>query len=420
MIKKILTYSLGEVLVKGVSFLALPLYSHLILPEEYGTLGFLNALTSFLPFVFTLYYLYAYVRFSVEVEEKKLISTYFYLGLFLNIFYLGSALILYFLLIENYNIELKYFILAIISSSSIYMFQILQMYYRSQGLVKSYIKFSVTYSLVGLSLNFLFLLSFKDNVFAMLLSSAVTSLIVSIIAFKILRQYIDWKLFDKVLVKKVLKYTIPLVPGAIALLLLSQSDKIVLINYVSKEELGVYTLAFTLGLSMGYLGSAFFMSYQPLFYEKLSQGKDKEIKEQFWKNIIFILGALISSFGVIFIAYQFIDKRYIDGLNIAFIIAISYSFITFTQMMELHLTHIKKTYLVSLVYGVGGIITIVNLFLLIPTYGTTGASISLLISSFIISVLMYIVAQKKLYIAYNKVSLILFYIVTLSLAGIVV
>ncbi len=420
MIKKILTYSFGEVLVKGVSFLAIPLYSHLIHPEEYGTLGFLSSLVSFLPFIFTFYYLYAYVRFSVEVEKKKLISTYFYLGLFLNIFYFLSALMLYFLLVKNYNIELKYFILAITASSTIYMFQVLQMYYRSQGLAKSYIKFSVIYSLFGLLLNFTFLLYFKDNVFAMLLSSSVTALLVSILAFKILKQYIDWKLFDKKLVKKVLKYTIPLVPGAIALLLFSQSDKIILINYVSKAELGVYTLAFTLGLSMSYIGSAFFMSYQPLFYEKLSQGLNEEIREQFWKNIIFILGSLALSFCIIFIAYQFIDSRYISGLNIAFMIAIAYSFITFAQMMELHLTHIKKTSLVSLVYLVGGVMTIVNLFILIPIYGREGASLSLLISAFVISILMYFVAQKNLYIAYSKVSVGSFYIITLLLAGIIV
>jgi len=416
MIKKILTYSFGEVLVKGVSFLAIPLYSHLISPHEYGTLGFLNSLISFLPFIFTFYYLYGFVRFSIDVEPKRLVSTYFYLGLFLNLFYFFSALILYFLFIHKYDIALKYFILSITASSSIYMFQVLQMYYRSKGLAKSYIKFSVFYSLSGLIFNFSLLLFFKDNIFAMLLSSVMTACIVSIVAYTNLKEFIDWKMFDKVLVKKVLKYTVPLVPGAISLLLFSNSDKIILINYVSKEDLGIYTLAFTLGLSMSYIGSAFFMSYQPLFYEKLSQGLNSEIKEQFWKNIIFIFVALIISLGVISIIYKFIDSRYISGINIAYLIAIAYSFITYAQMMELHLTHIKKTFLVSFVYGVGGIITVSTLFLLIPIYGVIGAAISLLISAFVISVLMYYIAQRELYIAYSKLSITLFYLAILSLA----
>jgi O-antigen/teichoic acid export membrane protein len=419
MIRKILTYASGEVLVKGVAFLAVPLYSHLIQPSEYGVLGFLKSITSFLPFILTFYYLYAYVRLSVEVEEKKLISTYFYLGLFLNMFYFLSALALYYLFIQDFSIELHYFMLSIMASSSIYMFQILQMYYRSKGMASSYMKLSVIYSLLGVSLNLFSLLYFKDNIFAMLFSSFFVSMLLSVIAYQILKQQVEWRLFDLNLVKKVLSYSIPLVPGAIALLLFSQSDKIILINYVSTAELGIYTMAFTIGLSMSYIGSAFFMSYQPLFYEKMSAGLSLEIVNQFWKNILFLISTLILDFVIIYSVYQFINPKYEAGLHLAFLIAIAYTFISFAQMMELHLTHIKKTSLVSIVYGAGGVLTLVNLWLLIPVYGDKGAAFSLLISSFVISILMYFVAQKNLYLAYNKFSLLGFYGISLSLAWIV-
>lgn len=420
MIRKILTYSSGEVFVKGMAFLAIPLYSNLILPQEYGVLGFLNSLVSFLPFILTFYYLYAYVRFSVDVDEVKLISTYFYLGLFLNLFYFFTAIALYYLFINEYGIDLNYFVLSITSSSAVYMFQILQMYHRSQGLAKKYIKFSVIYSVFGILLNLSLLFFLDDNILAMLLSSSLTSISLSFIAYNILKNHIQWTLFDIKLVAKILKYTLPLVPGAVALLIFSQSDKIILINYISKEELGVYNLAFTLGLSMAYIGSAFFMSYQPIFYEKISQGLKQEIQEQFWKNIIFLLFSLLISFFVIFIAYKLVNIRYIDGMNFSFIIAIAYSFIAFAQMMELHLTYINKTYLVSLVYGVGGVFTISSLFYLIPLYGAKGAAISLLLSAFVISVIMYIIAQKYLFISYNKYFLSFFYIFTLSAGWIVV
>lgn len=415
MIKKILTYASGEVIVKGMAFLALPLYSHLILPKEYGVLGFLNSLISFLPFILTFYYLYAYVRFSVEVEEKKLISTYFYLGLFLNLFYFMMAIILYFLFINDYDIELKYFILSIVSSSTAFIFQILQMYHRSQGLAKKYIRFAVIYSITGLSLNFILLILLEDNILAMLLSSSITAILVSSIAYIFLKEYICWGWYDNELVKKILRYTIPLVPGAISLLMFSQSDKIVLINYISKEELGIYNFAFILGTSMAYIGSAFFMGYQPIFYEKISKGLDSEIVVQFKKNIMLLLIALSLALFAIYLAYFFVNIKYIDGLSIAFLVAISYCFISFSQLMELHLTHIKKTFLVSITYGIGAVLVLINLYIFIPIYGAKGAVISIFISGFIISVLMYILAQKELYLPYDKVYLVGFYIFTLSL-----
>ena len=419
MIRKILTYASGEVLVKGIAFLAIPLYSHLIQPGEYGVLGFLKSITSFLPFILTFYYLYAYVRLSVEVDDEKLISTYFFLGLFLNIFYLLSALGLYFFIIQSFEINVYYFILSIMASASIYMFQVLQMYYRSKGMASSYLKFSVVYSFLGLGLNFAALVYFQDNVFAMLFSSFLVSLFLSIIAYQKLKHHVNWELFDFLLVKKILAYSIPLVPGAIALLLFSQSDKIILINYVSTAELGIYTMAFTIGLSMSYIGSAFFMSYQPLFYEKLSAGLTEEIENQFWKNILFLLSALVLDFMIILIVYQFVNPKYEDGMPLAFVIAIAYTFISFAQMMELHLTHIKKTFLVSFVYGIGGMLTLVCLWLFIPMFGTDGAAYALLISAIIISILMYYIAQRNLYLSYNRLYVLGFYAFGLGLVWLI-
>ena len=417
MIKKILTYSFGEVLVKGASFLAVPLYSYMILPGEYGTLGFLNSLVSFLPFVFTFYYLYGYVRFAVEVKEDILITNYLLIGLFLNLFYMMSSIVLYRVWIRDYQIDFEYFLLSISASSSVFVFQILQMYYRSKGDARSYIKLSMAYAILGLILNFLLLILFKDNVFAMLLSALITALIVSTIALLVLKNFFSWELIDFGLMKQILQYTMPLVPGAIALLLFSQSDKLVLINYVDRQTLGIYTVAFTMGLSMSYIGSAIFMGYQPIFYEKVSNGFTQEIEKQFNKNIFLVISALFLSWVAIVVIYQFIDEKYKEGIIFALAISLAYCMMTFSQIMELHLTYIKKNSIVSFVYGSGGVLTVGMLLLLVPKYSGVGASSALVISSCFISVMMYFFAQKYFYLHYDKRGLVLFYGVILLMSG---
>lgn len=415
MIKKILTYSFGEMIVKGLSFLALPFYSYLILPEEYGVLGFLSSLVSFLPFIFTLYYLYAYIRFSIDVEDKELLSTYFYMGIFLNIFYFLSAIALYYLLIQSYDIQLKYFILSIGSSTSVYLFQLLQLHHRSKGKSSEYLKYSIVYALSGLFFNFLFLLYFKDNILAMLLSSLCISLLASFIAYRVLRGYIKWKFYNFHLVVNILKYSIPLVPGAIGLLLFSQSDKLILAIYVSKEELGIYVVATTIGLAMGYLGRAFHMAYQPIFYAKISEEKGSEIQEQFWKNILLIILASLGALFAVYVAYQFINSKYLEGIHISFMIVFAYTFVTFSQMMELHLTYVKRNMLVSYIYIFGGLLTLLLLWILVPAYSTEGAAVILCFTSMLTSVLMYVASQKILYIPYNRFFVFGFYAFVLGL-----
>jgi len=414
-IKKILTYSFGEVLVKGLSFLAIPLYSSMILPEEYGALGFLNALIVFLPFIFTLYYLYAYVRFSIDVADDSLISTYIFMGLFLNIFYLLFALLLYFLVIENFEILLKYYLLAILSSAVMYIFQIMQFYHRSKGFAKKYLQYSIVYALSGLGLNFLLLYSFSDNVLAMLNSKLILSMIVSLSAYRVLKKYISWKKFDKNLMYDILKYSVPLVPGAIALLLFSSSDKLILVKYISKEELGIYTLAATMGLGMGYIGRAFFMGYQPLFYEKIADNKYAEIQEQFSKNVLMLLVAMIAILVVVYVGYKLIDDKYVEGMPIAISIALTYTLVTFSQLMELHLSYMKKSSYISYIYGFGGVVTVFTLLQVIPDFGTRGAVVVLFFTALMTSFLMYYMAQKVLYVRYNRLYLLLFYSTVVSL-----
>jgi len=418
MIKKILIYGSGEVIVKGLAFFALPLYSYMILPEEYGILGYLGSLISFLPIIFTMLYLQAFIRFFVDIDTKELISTYFYLGIVLNLFYLICGVVIYYFFIEDYGIEFKHYIFSIGTSIVIYLFQILQMYYRAKGLSKDYIKFSVGYGIAGLILNFILLTYLEDNTLAMLLSGFIISIIASIIAYQILKEFISFEYANYHLSKSILKYSTPLIPGSIGAILFSQSDKLILVNYMDKVQLGIYTLATTIGLTMGYLGRAFFMAYQPIFYEKLSQGKKNEIEDGFWKNILLLLSALFTSLIIIVVIYQLINNKYSNGIYISLIFSLTYSFVAFSQMMELHLTYIKKTLYVSYIYGFTGFLTVTGLFFIIDILGANWVVLWLFLSSLSTSILMYFVGQRVLYLKYNKKYILLFYLTIILLATI--
>ncbi len=108
--KKLLTYITGDILVKGLGFLTLPLYSHLILPYEYGILGLLRALVAFMPAILTLSYINGFVRFSIDNDEKTMISTFVFLGIILNLIYLFLDLVAYEMIIYMYEIHFEYYL----------------------------------------------------------------------------------------------------------------------------------------------------------------------------------------------------------------------------------------------------------------------------------------------------------------------
>jgi len=410
MLKKVLTYSFGEILVKGMSFLALPLYSYLILPEEYGILGLINAIMAYLPLLLTFNYLYAYVHFSVDYTEEELISTFFFLGVLLNLFYFFMALILYELISSIYYIPKIYFIISVLSTGSIFIFQILQMFHRSKQMATSYILYSFLYVLTGIILNLTCLYLMEDNVMAMLCASLITAVILSILSYKKLYSYINFNLYNKNIAIKVLKFTLPLVLGLISLLILAQADKLILEQFIDKKMFGSYVYAFVIALSMGYIGSALFASYQPIFYEEMNNGENKKIVDNFWKILAFIFIGLLLTFLVINIAYFFSSKEYMIGKQVSYLIAISYAFLAFTKVLELQITYINKTSLLTFIYSTGSLVYIILLYILIPRYEMYGAAYALILSTFIISILMYNFAQRYCYMKYDKRQILAYYI----------
>lgn len=410
MLKKLFIYISGDVMVKGLAFITLPFYSHLITPQEYGTIGLLSAIVAFLPVTLTLSYINGFVRFFFETDTKTILSTFVFLGLFLNIIYIILSVILYHFFIYTFKIDFFYFILAISASALVFIFHILLVYYRSTSSAISYRNATIFYGLSSISLNVGLLLALDDNILAMLLAGLINTILVSSIALRILRTEIAWKYVSWSLITNVLRFTAPLTLAAFGLLIFSQMDKLVLSEYITKAEIGVYVMAFSIALAVSYLGNAFFMSYQPLFF-KQAEKQPNAIVKHYGKVIAFILSAMLITFFAIGVIYQVINIRYLHGIKVALIITMAYSFLIFAQIMELHLSYIKKTSVVSIVYGLGGTISFISLLLLVPKYGMIGAAYALFIGGFVMSILMYNLAQKYFFLPYNKIVLLYFYLI---------
>ncbi len=270
-------------------------------------------------------------------------------------------------------------------------------------------KITVFYGLCGIVLNFIFILSMENNILAMLISSFINTLIMTLVALYILKKNINLAFINFSMAKEVLLYTSPLTLGGIGLLVFSQMDKLILTEYIDKSQLGIYTMVLSISLAITYLGRALFMSYQPTFLELANKNNGLIIK-RYKRIILFILASMLLTFLVIGMIYQLIDDIYYSGIKIAFINTMAYTFLVFSRIMELHLSYKKKSGIIALVYGIGGLITIFLLYLGISTYGMIGASYALYMSGFLISILMYIFAQKHFFLEYPYKVTVFFYL----------
>ena len=97
--------------------------------------------------------------------------------------------------------------------------------------------------------------------------------------------------------KKGLIFSIPLLPGALAYLALSLSDRIILERFVSLSQIGIYSLAYTLSLTLNIVIQGFYKAIEPEIFQHY--GKDsfntfiKRTQNTFF--LVVYMGAMIIS-----------------------------------------------------------------------------------------------------------------------------
>ena len=206
-------------------------------------------------------------------------------------------------------------------------------------------------------------------------------------------------IFNKAMLKDMLKISLPLTPRVFFGLLSTQFDKIMLGLIGSTEWVGIYSVgqkfSSTIFQFMNGLGRVF----QPELYRKLfsnkHQSKTDEISNfimpYFYLSIFIAL--LVAIFAKEFMSI-FLAKEYFDASIITSILSVYYASFFFGKIVGNQLIYAKKTFTITFLTLAG---IILNVGLNIPfiiNWGIYGAAWATTISSILITCISYVVAQR--------------------------
>jgi len=292
---------IGTVCTKLITFFLLPLYTAMLTTAEYGTVDLLNTIISLLSPIISLQISQGLFRHLIdsrdnEKEKKELISSSILL-IIINCF----IYLLLFLLISPFvNNKYKYF-LAINLIFSVLCDLFLQIS-RGFGENKQYSIAGVITAITTIICNVLFLVSLKMKVNGMLLGTLIgyaSSIIWLFFKLK-LYKYISIYSFSKKSLKKLLKYSLPLVPNQLSWWVFNTSDRIIVSIIMG--------LSFTGLLSVSYKFSSAYIIIYNIFNLSWTESmalhiNDEDVEEYFNKtfNIIF---NLFFSIGIVLIAFM--------------------------------------------------------------------------------------------------------------------
>lgn len=393
-IKKIavnsLIYAIGPQIPKIVSILMLPILTPNLSSKDYGIFGIIAAYTAALSALTDLgltsvlsvsYYKYPR-RFRFFWNKLFTIITVWSIPLAL----LNACVIYFSLPIEE---KPNFIMISLLYCTPIMLFSptkfVGRKYFQLAQQPLPVVSINVMSALAGIIANYLTIAVWKMGYLGWFIGGFVVSLTTFLpyVYYQLKRIKINFDFgFNYKWLKRILIISLPVLPHYYSVYLLNSSDRLVLDWYgVSMDEIGIYSLAYTLGGYFALVGTALADAAGPMYIQLFSSNKQEdEIKA---RNLTFIMQIFITATA--FIASLWMKEAYLilikneslqQGYEMAIIILMSYVYypMYFGPISKLqYLYKTKELWKISLL---AGIFNIVLNIIFVPMFGIWAAVLS--------------------------------------------
>ncbi len=414
-------YFLTSLLTKGIGFILIPIHTAYLTPDDYGVLNTLKSIGGILPIFVSLYIDSAVIRFYHDKKQsneelKILFSTIYWFVLIWGAFIVSLSVfsapiwMKKLLGIESYPFAYLAFIPVLFTQigflGSVFLRQSLQ------SIKISIIEIvSVALSL-GVSMPLLIIA--KYGVIAKLLGFAVVSLFVFFFyTFYFFRNKLLSLRFNGSLLIKCLAFSIPLIPNIAGGWIAGFSDRIILAGYSGLKNVGLYSLAYQLAISLYILQDAITQVQGPISISGLIYDKEAT-KEKIAKFSLILFGLMLTAhlFLMLFaqeIVVIFASKEYAEAYKVVGIIGFTYVLSSQYRIFTTIISYHKKMWIISSGAILMGLSNLLLNLLLIPKYHQYAASATTVISVFFYSLWIVLWSLKlEPIILYIKESIFLF------------
>jgi O-antigen/teichoic acid export membrane protein len=413
-LSKLLGFALGPFMAAGLGLITVPLMAWIFTPEVIGQIAMLNSFLAGSALVLTLGLDQAYVREYHEVSNKpqlllslaslSLLATLAFAGIviFFNSFFISL------LFTEQDNpLLLSAGLALIIIATILYRFLSLVLRMQQQALKFSLLQISAKLTLV-ISLSLLFFLKGKFGFVTAFSLSCLSLLVATLVAvsFTWRECYLSFKAgLNITLIKQALTFGWPLVVSGFVYWGLISVDRWAIRYYVGLEQLGVYSVAFSVAAVMTIFQQVFSTIWAPIVYQWHNKGIDIT---QFsivtdWVVIVlstvFFTACLLSPFLTLFLPPAYHDVIYLLPACMLFPL-----FYTLSETTVVGMNVARKTGYSIIVTLLPLALNLLLCYLLIPKYLAGGAAVAVS-AAFLLYLLLRTEVSKKAWKKFNTAKL---------------
>lgn len=326
-------YTIGNILIKGISFLTIPLYTRLMSTSEYGVYNTYIAYVGIVAFLVCLGLDPTLKNAEIDYPNQKKIylSTIYcltfvsFLAVLILVLTFGKWVGIYL------NMEWILLILLVLNAETTAIVNICNIELSLNFSSKNYLKISFFQTVTGIFLSVLLMLTlyrekrYMGRIIGTLLPALLVSgVIVTKTVFRLPRE----KRFDFGMAKYSLRLGLPLVPHLLSQILNAQFDRIMISSIIGYSESGIYSFACNIAIIFQIVYQSFDTVWSPWFFKRMAE-KNYDAVLNISKKYI-LLGTFFAM-GLMTISREFIAlfsaKEYWEGMQIAPVLILGYYFL---------------------------------------------------------------------------------------------
>src|SRR5271156_6162480 len=404
--------------IRALNFLLIVVYAHYLRPYDYGIIYMAEIVASFLAIFAGLSIDSALQRlyFQHNHDPEELRS---YLGSAdrFGLFWMAAFLTL--VLISGGSIQshlharvsvpfYPYIAMAIATATAMQAIQYRLAIYQTEQRPRPYASLSFVLAVLTAAGCVYWIVIRRAGAIGMMKGKLAAAVITLIIALWSMRSFLAAG-FHWTHIRESLSFSLPLIPHLVMASGLVVADRFILEHYRDLSEVGIYSLAYTLGMVMFLVTQSLSQAWLPMFFELAGGAEEnRRLLGRVCSGLVILLAA-VACVGIL-LSPAFVDIaldfRYRAAARIVPLVVIGYLFHALFSLFDLSILQAKRTTSVFLISLLAFTVNLVLNFTMIPRWGMYGAAWATTIAYGVEALAAFILAQRVFALPYSALEIL--------------
>ena len=295
-LKASLWFTISNILLRGISFITLPLFSRMLSTDEMGVVTIYQSWITLLSMFVTLNvwtggFNVGLTTFDCKKDEFAASAQ----GLGMTISLVCCAISVIFMRFISKWMELPPILTFFVFVQMVFIVpvNVWTQKKRYEFSYKAVISLSTIVSIVNPLLGFILVRNISSRDFARVLGLFIVEMVIGLVCF-VMNTKEGKVLFNKSVWKYMFSFNIVLLPHYISAQILNQSDRVMISKMCGKAEAGIYGVAYTFAMLMALVTSGIESVISPYTFRSLKSGRIVELRKTIILSLyVIVVGAIV-------------------------------------------------------------------------------------------------------------------------------